>query len=278
MTGIFAYGAFGLIIGSFLNVVILRNGVRALGGRSICMSCGNEIRWFDLVPVFSWIWLGGKCRTCRGRISVQYPLVEILTSVLFMFIGVSPLSFLMRILGFLIAAILICIAVYDMRHTIIPDLWVFGFGALAFFYSFTGTAGNLNMSDILVRALAGPFTALPLFILWFTSKGRWMGFGDVKLALGIGWLLGAVYGTVAIFLAFVLGAVISLSLVFFSSVLWNRITRQFIPYRFWCIAAKGFTMKSEVPFGPFLIASCVVLWFLISYNIDPLQFVNVLLL
>src|SRR3989344_9700256 len=86
-----SFGLFGLIVGSFLNVLILRWGTRPLTGRSACMSCGRTIPWYDLVPVFSWILLGGQCRSCGSRISLQYPLVESVTGLLFFFIGLAQL-------------------------------------------------------------------------------------------------------------------------------------------------------------------------------------------
>ncbi|MDO8561738.1 MAG: prepilin peptidase, partial [bacterium] len=98
------FGLFGLIIGSFLNVLIVRGGVRALSGRSACMSCGRGIPWYDLIPVFSWVLLRGRCRFCRSKISVQYPLVELTTALLFAALGASPVSLIARIFGLLIVA------------------------------------------------------------------------------------------------------------------------------------------------------------------------------
>lgn len=270
MIEIFAYGVFGLIIGSFLNVLIIRGGVRALGGRSICMSCGQKIHWFDLLPVISWVILHGRCRMCSSRISIQYPLVEFLTAFLFACIGVSPLPFLLRALGLPIAAILLAIAAYDIRHTIIPDGWAYSFALLAFISQFLAPfSGGFNWWFI----FAGPAVALPLFLLWLFSRGRWMGLGDAKLALGIGWLLGPLYGGVAIFLAFILGAVIGLLLIFFSSALWKNMVNGFTPYHFslFVKSGKGLTMKSEVPFGPFLITACLLVWFSLIYSI-PIPF------
>src|SRR3989344_1185007 len=134
------FGVFGLIVGSFLNVIVLRRGVRSLGGRSGCMSCGTQLSWYDMVPVFSWLALRGRGRTCGGCVSVQYPLVEAATGVSFAVVGywVSTASFLPSLAGGIlvvlylgILALLICIAAYDFLHTIIPDEWVWSFNALA---------------------------------------------------------------------------------------------------------------------------------------------------
>src|SRR5271165_6313244 len=117
------YGLLGLVIGSFLNVVIIRRGARTIGGRSGCLSCGAPLAWYDMVPVFSWLALLGRCRSCGSPISVQYPLVEASTAILFALIGGSPLPLMMQVLSLAICAILVLITAYDVRHTIIPDEW-----------------------------------------------------------------------------------------------------------------------------------------------------------
>lgn len=289
---VLTFGVFGLIVGSFLNVIILRHGVRPVGGRSGCMSCGKQLPWYDMIPVFSWFVLGGRCRFCRARISLQYPLTEAATAVLFAFIGGwagsaftvaadfgVTLTWLITFNYLVIVALLVAIFVYDLHHTLIPDGWVYTFIALAFFGQFLlpfwGEYGYWLF-------LAGPVVALPIFALWGASfvrhgtPGMWMGFGDVKLALGIGWLLGPALGLLAIFGAFIIGAVVSIPLLFFSSSLWQRVSR-FIPYRLWPRSAKGFTMKSEIPFGPFLVASTFIIWFASLYGIDSLRIFGLLL-
>ena len=268
------YALFGLIIGSFLNVVILRHGARSVGGRSGCLSCGAPLLWYDLIPVFSWLLLGGRCRSCGSRISKQYPLVEATTAILFAFIGIAGLSIPLTLISLVIAALLVLIAAYDIRHTIIPDEWVYAFAFLAFvasspyvISSALSSGAQNTVTGILLLLLAGPVTALPLFALWAISRGRWMGFGDVKLAVGIGWLLGLSSGLSAIFLAFIIGAVISVGLLLFQRMRihlsrhLSRITRL-------GIRAQGLTMKSEVPFGPFLIASCLILWFTMLFAVS----------
>ena len=198
------FGVFGLIIGSFLNVFILRHGVRSLGGRSSCMQCGRTLTWVDLVPVFSWIVLKGRCRTCACPISVQYPLVEASTAILFALIGGALLPVVIKILALPIIALLIAITVYDYQHTIIPDEWSYSFAFLALVIVFVATWYMQTPQGIIVELLAGPVTALPLFCFWLFSRGRWMGLGDAKLALGIGWLLGFPNGLVALFFSLLL--------------------------------------------------------------------------
>jgi prepilin signal peptidase PulO-like enzyme (type II secretory pathway) len=254
-----SYGLLGLIVGSFLNVLIIRHGARSLGGRSACMACGAQLQWFDMIPVFSWIILKGTCRQCHARISLQYPLVEATTALLFALIGYAvPLSAYSEtaplVLVYLaIAAFLVAIAVYDIRHTIIPDPWVYAFAILAGIAAVLYTSPDTS-AEWMWLLLAGPIAASPLFALWLFSRGQWMGLGDAKLALGIGWLLGPTLGIVAI---------ISVGILLP------------LPYliRFFRISSMdkmpgGFTMRSEIPFGPFLIFSCIIIWFSLLYDVD----------
>jgi leader peptidase (prepilin peptidase)/N-methyltransferase len=262
------FGLFGLIIGSFLNVVILRYGKQGIGGRSACPSCGTPLRWFEMFPVASWLFLRGRCRTCRARISAQYPLVELATALLFAALGAAPFpaDILHRMLFCAIAALLICIFVYDLYHKLIPDLWVYAFDALALVAMGPILLAFAPDAPLWLYLAAGPIAALPLFALWLVSRGAWMGFGDVKLALGMGWLLGPALGFVAVMFAFVIGAVVSVGILL-PMPAYRRMIARFTPRRSSPLAAAGFTMQSEVPFGPFLIASCLILWFAFLYNI-----------
>ena len=151
----FMYALFGLIIGSFLNVVILRHGARSVGGRSGCLSCNAPLRPYDLIPVFSWLALGGRCRDCGSRISKQYPLVEATTAILFAFIGSALLPISLTLVSLIIAALLVLIAAYDIRHTIIPDEWVYAFAFFALVASlpFALSGANLGVGTNVVAQL-----------------------------------------------------------------------------------------------------------------------------
>lgn len=258
----------GLIIGSFLNVVLLRHGARAITGRSGCMSCGRQLKWYDMVPVLSWVFLRGKCRQCHSRISFQYPFVEASNAALFGFIAATPISFPLQLVSCVIASLLLIIAVYDVRHTIIPDSWVYLFAFFAFAFSFL-VAFEQGQLDWMSLVFSGPLCALPFAILWFVSRGTWMGLGDAKLALGIGWLLGLEAGVYAIFLAFIIGALISVCVLLPLPYLLGVIRRHRLGER-----ARSFTMKSEVAFGPFLISATLFVWFALMYQI-PLPLLSV---
>ncbi|MBI4093678.1 prepilin peptidase [Candidatus Kaiserbacteria bacterium] len=259
------FGLFGLIVGSFLNVLILRWGERPLTGRSVCRTCGRILSWYELVPVVSWILQLGRCRGCRGWISFQYPLVEVGTGVLFALIGSSPLPFPAMVFALPIAALLITITVYDLQHTLIPDAWVYLLCILALVSMFFFSPYPILHTPYLL--LAGPFVASPLFGLWFFSRGAWMGFGDVKLALAIGWLLGGEGGLTALFLAFIIGGAFGAALLFFSSSLWRRSSARFTPSAQSQRAALTYTMKSEVPFGPFLVVATLIVWISYMYGL-----------
>jgi len=255
------FGVLGAVVGSFLNVVVLRHGKRSIGGRSSCPSCGAKLAWYDLVPVFSWLALGGRCRSCHARISIQYPLVELATALAFAGIGgalfphgvanISYSSWSVALLDLTAAGLLIAILVYDLYHMIIPDEWVFLFGATALVSSLI-TVGS---TGALAAVLSGPLVASPLYVLWLVSGGKWMGLGDPKLALGIGWLLGAAAGFIAVLFAFIIGAVVSVFVLIPLSSLHRNV--------------KHITMKSEVPFGPFLVVSTFAVWFAVLYKVQP---------
>src|SRR3990172_11980304 len=178
MNTLFALSVFilGTIVGSFLNVVILRynTGVSFFSGRSFCPSCGKKLSWYELVPVVSFFVLRRKCAGCGSKISWQYPLVELATGLLFLstlYALRSTLFFdiyylLSTIYYLLVWSILIVISVYDLRHKIIPDLLVFLFAGLSLAYLVLSTwKTGFQMWDF----LAGPLFALPFAALWFFS-------------------------------------------------------------------------------------------------------------
>ena len=256
------FGGLGAIIGSFLNVLVLRKGVASLQGRSHCPSCGKNIAAYDLVPIFSWFILRGRCRNCGSGISFQYPLVEATTAILFALVAavsfpeyfVSIQEALILFANFAIVALLVAISIYDIRHTIIPDEWVYSFGALALLVSFLHAPNFMTIAS-------GPIAALPLFVLWLVSRGAWMGLGDPKLALGIGWLLGFPTGIIGVFASFILG-----SLVLVPLLIYERVTHKGVADA----GAQGLTMKSEVPFAPFIILGA---WISLMFRLNLLHVV-----
>ena len=259
--------AFGCIIGSFLNVVILRyNTGMTLRGRSRCFLCGRTLRLVELIPVFSFIIGRGRCIRCRARISFQYPLVELLTGVLFLalffkflFSVPSPYFILYTLYSYTLFSLLLVITVYDLRHKIIPDGPVYAFAALAFLGGAAAISAAPHFPAFLI---AGPVVALPLFLLWLVSRGRWIGLGDAKLALGIGWLLGISDGFSALIFGFWIGAAVGLLLI-----LAARLRRAaFFRGLSLSFALKNLTIKSEIPFAPFLILGTFLVFY---FGISP---------
>jgi len=235
-------GALGLCIGSFLNCVIYRlEEKKTLKGRSSCPHCKNTLSWKDLFPILSFIILGGKCRYCKKIISWQYPVMEVATGFLFLSVFNLQMSlpeftmpeFFNLLYLFYITSVLIIIFVYDFKHYLIPDKILFPAIVVSLFYQFFFSEHFLN--HIGAGIIASGFF-LAIFLI---SKGKWMGFGDVKLAILMGLFLGVRSVLVALFMAFFLGAVISIILMF--------------------LKKKG--LKSEIPFGPFLIAGTFIALF-----------------
>lgn len=229
---------FGLCIGSFLNCTIYRiEEDKSLQGRSFCPNCKHILSWQDLFPVFSFLFLGGKCRYCREKISIQYPLVEIITGFIFLLLF-NQQNILQSVFYLIISSFLIIIFIYDLKHYLIPEIALFPAIIIAIIYYLIPP---YNVQFILSGVFATLIATIFFFLLYWLSKERAMGFGDVELVILMGILLGWPNLFVALFLAFFLGAIIGLTLVF-------------IPFK----SAKKKSLKSAIPFGPFLIAGTFI--------------------
>ncbi len=242
----------GAIVGSFLNVVGLRfrSGL-TLGGRSFCPTCHKALRWWELVPIFSFLFLGGKCSVCKSKISWQYPLVELLTGLVFvtLYTSLQPFSLATYCLLLIVFCIYIVILIYDFRHKIIPDPLVFTAIAVSLVYHLL-----FIVHFSLVDWLAGPALFAVFACIWLLSRGRAMGFGDAKLALSIGLLLGMAGGLSAVVLAFWIGSVVALALLAIQK-------SQVALFK----GRKRLTMKSEIPFAPFLVLGA---WLSFVFHLD----------
>lgn len=194
------YFLFGICIGSFLNVCIYRipKKENITTTRSHCMACGNVIKWYDLVPVFSFLILGGKCRYCKTKLSVQYPTIELLNGLMYCLIF-AVMGFTVRaVLACAVCSALIVIAVIDWRTYEIP----FGLNV------FIACIGAINLCvdyrewlNYLIGAIC---VSGFLMILYLVTKGRGIGGGDIKLMAAAGLFL----GWKNIILAFVIGCVL----------------------------------------------------------------------
>lgn len=232
----------GLCVGSFLNVCIFRipEEKSIAYPPSGCPSCGNRLKPMDLIPVLSYIALGGKCRSCKARISVQYPLIELFTGLLWLFVY-NRYGFSFETLALIyLFSLLIPVAFIDLRHLIIPNgLVITGLigGAGVFLYHAFYQPFGLFESTLWYTPLIGMVSASGiLFIvavigfLIYKDDGA-MGMGDVKLFLPIGLFLGWKLSILTLFIAVLLGGIVSILLLLL------RIKDR----------------KSAIPFGPFII-------------------------
>jgi leader peptidase (prepilin peptidase)/N-methyltransferase len=247
----------GTIIGSFLNVVVLRynTGLSIVTGRSRCFSCSKNLHWYELVPVFSFLMLGGKCLGCNSKISYQYPIVEFITGILFAGLffkfGLTP----MLPLYLSIASILVAMSVYDFKHKIIPDGMVYTFIALSLaVLLITHPLSELFGLPLSLDLLAAPILFCFFAFFWLISGGKWMGFGDAKLAIGVGFLLGFSGGVFAIMLAFWIGAAWSIIILLLQKI-------KMVNYKL--------SFKSEIPFAPFIILALFIQLFT-SWNLHTI--------
>jgi len=238
----------GLFIGSFLNCVIYRleKEESFLKGRSYCPYCKHNLAWQDLIPVFSFLILKGKCRYCQKKISFQYPLVELATGAVFLLIFNFQFpvfnfqNLINTIFLFVISSFLIIIFIYDLKHYLIPDEIIYSGLFITFFYQLFKIWNMGNWEIFRIWNLF--FSFLPAFFflaLIFFSKETWMGWGDFKLAILLGLILSWPNILICLFLAFFFGAIIGIGLMILKKKQW----------------------KSEIPFGPFLVFSAFLALF-----------------
>ncbi len=246
---------FGLLIGSFLNVVLYRMHTgKSLNGSSHCLSCNHRLKWSELVPVISYFFLRGRCSNCRAHIPSRYAVVELLTAGLFVLAWTAFDTLLLQLLAFGIVSLLVLIVLYDIRHTIIPDeltivLTVMSLLFIAHEYFIIG-----DQNAWLYRISAAVGVTAFFFLLWGVSKGTWMGFGDVKLVFPLALIVGVAGAFTLVVLAFWIGAVISVCFMVLGK-LTKRYSRV-VPG----VLRQRITLKSEVPFAPFLALSFLLVY------------------
>jgi leader peptidase (prepilin peptidase)/N-methyltransferase len=260
---IVAVGFLGLILGSFVNAFVWRlheqelladkkptkatakrrQALSITRGRSMCPHCGHELAAKDLIPVGSWLWLQGKCRYCQTPISWQYPLVELATAALFVlsyiswpytFHGVGLFQFVCW-LTFMVA--FTALAIYDLRWFLLPDRVVLPLVILAAVLVGVSVAWLHSFSALWQPAVSALIIFGLFWGLFQVSGGKWIGGGDVKLALVLGLLAGTPgKAFLLIFLASLMGTIISIPL----------------------LARGKKSLKLHIPFGPYLLAATVI--------------------
>lgn len=227
---------FGLIFGSLANLIIfrLRTFEPLFWGGSKCLYCAKKLKWFELIPIISFLIQKGRCRTCKSKISFQYPIVELLTGLLFLLIWLKwqgNIFLLFWWLGFWY--LLFLASIYDLKHQILPEEFILPGLLLAIFGNF------FFFPQFFINSLLTGLSIFLFFILvWFLTKKKGMGFGDSKMALGFGIFLGFPQAIFGLILSFWLGAIVGLILLFL----------------------KKANLKTPFPFGPFLFLGNFVIF------------------
>lgn len=250
----------GLAFGSFVNALVWRLHEQSLSakkraaslqelsivhGRSMCPHCKHTLCPLDLVPVISWVLLGGKCHYCRSKIGLQYPLVELITACLFAvsyiywphsLTGMGQVSLFVLWLTSLVG--LVALVVYDIRWMVLPNKIVFPLIGLGIIYAVITALTTDNPGHSLLMSFLGLLVAGGIFyVLFQISDGKWIGGGDVKLGFALGLLLSSPYiAFLMLFLASLLGLLVSMP----------------------AMLIKKSSIKNRIPFGPFLVTATII--------------------
>ena len=230
----------GLCMGSFLNVLADRLSQQvSIRGRSKCDHCGRTLSWKDLVPIGSFLISLGRCRSCRAKLSWQYPLTELMTAASYMLTWhFTPLGgFAGHVLSLVFVSILIVILLADLRYQIIPD--EMQVGGFLVSLGILGVTQSFTLPNIVWLVVGGALGMAPILLIYLATRGRGMGFGDVKWAFVMGCILGVPEVFISLYVAFIAGGVVGVGLL---------------------LTGRA-RMKQKVAFGPFLIVGTVVVFF-----------------
>jgi prepilin signal peptidase PulO-like enzyme (type II secretory pathway) len=228
---------FGASVGSFLNVLALRwLAGKAITGRSLCPHCQQSLPWFSLVPLLSFMFLHGRCTHCTCPISVQYPLIEFIAGlcalILFIPLPSTYSAWLAQLLIFIMIALLLVLAIIDSRSFLLPDTHIIILSLIVLLYLWLISPG-VWFEPLLGSLLGSGF----LFLIWLATRGRGLGFGDVKLMLPLGALFGFPAVFILLWLAFIAGGLVGL----------------------WLLWRGRANLKTALPFGPYLVLAALIL-------------------
>lgn len=255
---------FGAIVGSFLNVVLLRKntGETVVYGRSRCFSCGKEITWYDNIPIISYVVLGGKCRNCHSTISIQYPLVELLVGLLavLVFINIytkspvfsfSTITFVEFLFYFGAMSALFAVAAYDARTKIIDRhlLYIFaGFSVVTSLVRWRLVA--FSWHTMLYDICAAGAIWLFFWALYYVSDETWMGRGDCSVAFWCAMFLGHPLSIAMFLFSFWFGGILGALILIEHQI---KVFRKML--------SGGSAMKMQIPFAPFLALGTFAAWY-----------------
>jgi len=232
----------GACLGSFANVCIYRlpKTKQIISGRSFCPKCKKKINWYDNLPIISFLFLSGKCRKCKKVIPLRYLIVELITGISFLLIYLNFENLYAIIFLSILSLILIMIFFIDLENFIIPDSLNFIIMGLALLKNFLPNFNTSLIHEINQSIIGGMVGYLSIWLIIYLYKTfkkiDGMGFGDAKLMAGIGLLFGWQSIPFILFVASILG------LIFV------------VP----SLIKKQKTMRTEIPFGPFIIAACLI--------------------
>lgn len=251
----------GLCFGSFVNALVWRvhqqslpkskrpkdTNLSIVRGRSVCVNCQHSLSHIDLIPVVGWALLKGKCRYCKKSISWQYPFIEVLTATVFVAsyllweFEVKGSEIVIYGLWLAVLTSLVALALYDTKWMILPNrIMKYSFG-LAFVLALATIAiRNDGYSTSIINLVLSVVISGGLFaLLFYISKGKWIGGGDVKLGFVLGFVVATpVYACLMLFIGSLLGCLVAMPAILFGSK----------------------TMQTKIPFGPFLIVATVIVY------------------
>lgn len=237
-------GVFGLLVGSFLNVVLYRvpKGESVVFPPSRCPACGHPLRPLENIPVLSWIVLGGRCSACRASISIRYPLVELLTGAAFALAVTEFGPTFAGLAAAALGAVLIAVLFFDLDHLLIPDAFVIPCALCC-------VALAVAQHRVLAGVESAAITGGVFGAVYAATRGRGMGLGDVKLAAALGFGLPVSAGVALVVTSFVVGAFAAIPV----------------------LAAGSRGRRDALPFGPFLVVAAYLLYFAPDAAFGPFE-------
>jgi prepilin signal peptidase PulO-like enzyme (type II secretory pathway) len=249
---------FGLAFGSFVNALVWRlheqskkkkakaKTLSILNGRSMCPHCKHTLAWYDLIPVFSWLWLRGRCRYCKKQISAQYPVVELALASVFILSyvfwpnGVHGTGDWVIFIAWLASSVgLMALLVYDLLWMLLPNKIIYPTLLIAFtgrFVYLVGYEGH-KLHALLIWILSVAVSSGIFWVLFIISQGKWIGFGDIRLGFITGTLLASPSKS---FLMILLASILGTLFILPALILGKK------------------DMASKLPFGPFLISATMI--------------------